>query len=408
MTSLARRLADHLCEREAVLAAFRSAHIRLAKKHLEDAIEEGDIEDLDWQRLLTWASVLSQSDLDDHVELSLIAAVSALITSRVQHVEARQAAAFVLESCSNTPTVKLALERGLVSPFDSPSRLPALLRRHQRRLQHFIFDDFTGSALPVTDFQERIWDVLTQKGDTALSAPTSAGKSFVLLRWLAHSLLFIDSEDVVAYIVPSRALIGQTRRNITDMLIGYDVRPRIITMPTLYQQAEQRKTILVMTQERIERLFSVKPSLKLRALIVDEAHKLGEGPRGVILQRIIDETLSRSDDCRLVLAAPHAENAGVLLPRPGVDEQGMITANIVSDSRPTVLQNLFWVTPVPRRSARWSVTLVREHEIGKIGEFRLEASGTGKKRGLPLSLINWADEMVATLYLQMGQPKRRM
>lgn len=75
-------------------------------------------------------------------------------------------------------------------------------------------------------------------------------------------------------------------------------------------------TILVMTQERIERLFAVKSSFHLRTLIVDEAHKLGEGPRGVILQRIIDEALGRSDDCRVVLAAPHAENAGVLLPRP--------------------------------------------------------------------------------------------
>jgi superfamily II DNA/RNA helicase len=382
MTSLARRLADHLCERESVLAAFRSAHISLAQKLLEDAIEEVDIEELDWQCLLTWASVLSQSDLDDHVELSLVAAVSALITSTASEVEARQAAAFVLESCSNTPTVKLALERGLVAHFESPARLPALLRRHQRRLQHFIFDDFTGSALPVTDFQEQIWDVLTQKGDTALSAPTSAGKSFVLLRWLAHSLLFIEPGEAIAYIVPSRALIGQTRRSITDMLKGYDVRPRIITMPTLYQQDEQRKTILVMTQERIERLFSVKPNLKLRTLIVDEAHKLGDGPRGVILQRIIDEALSRLDDCRLILAAPHAENAGVLLPRASEDEQGLITASTVSDSRPTVLQNLFWVTPVPRRTARWSITLVRTKEVGEIGEFRLEPSGTGKKKKL--------------------------
>ncbi|MCX6925205.1 MAG: DEAD/DEAH box helicase [Verrucomicrobia bacterium] len=278
--------------------------------------------------------------------------------------------------------MKLAQDRGLVVPSDGPSRLPALLQRYQRRLQHFIFDDFTASTVPVTDFQERIWDALSQQGDAALSAPTSAGKSFVLVRWLVQSLLSSDPGGVMAYVVPSRALINQVSRNISDMLIKYDVRPRIVTLPTLYQEDPQRATILVMTQERIERLFAAKLSLCLRTLVVDEAHKLGEGPRGVILQRVIDEALGRSGDCRVVLAAPHAENAGVLLPRPDRVQGASITAKVISDSRPTVLQNLFWVTPVPRRSARWCVTLVRENEVGKIGEFRLEGKAIGKKKQL--------------------------
>jgi hypothetical protein len=61
------------------------------------------------------------------------------------------------------------LNRGLVVSVDGPSRLPALLQRYQRRLQHIIFDDFAGSALPVTDFQEKIWDALSLEGDAALA-----------------------------------------------------------------------------------------------------------------------------------------------------------------------------------------------------------------------------------------------
>ena len=202
------------------------------------------------------------------------------------------------------------------------------------------------------------------------------------MRWLAYSLLSIEPGDVVAYVVPSRALIGQTRRNIAEMLIQYDIRPRIVTMPTLYQSDPKRKTILVMTQERIERLFSVEPNLYLRALVVDEAHKLGEGHRGLILQRIIDEAIVRMDSCRLVLAAPHAENAGSLLPRSKYGKDDSTTNNIVSDSRPTVLQNLFWVTPVPKRRSRWDITLVREQQIGNIGDFHLVRCGTGKKKRL--------------------------
>lgn len=240
MISLARRLADHLCTREPVLAAFRAAHLRLASEILSGYVQSFPAEEPEWQQLLAWASVFSQSDLDYHVELALVAAVAALLTAKTSPAAAWQAAAFVLESCSNTPTVKLAQERGLVVLSDSPSRLPAILRRYQRRLQHFIFDDFTASALPVTDFQERIWDALAQQGDAALSAPTSAGKSFVLVRWLAQSLLSSDPGGVVAYVVPSRALINQVSRNIADILLKYDVRPRIVTLPTLYQEDPQR------------------------------------------------------------------------------------------------------------------------------------------------------------------------
>jgi hypothetical protein len=382
MTNLARRLADHLCTREPIISAFRAAHLRLASEILSESVESFSTKEPEWQRLLAWASVFSQSDLDYHVELALVAAVAALLTARTNPAASYQAAAFILESCSNTPTLRLAQERGLVVPSDAPSRLPAILRRYQRRLQHFIFDDFTASAIPVTDFQERIWDALAHQGDAALSAPTSAGKSFVLIKWLAQSILSSDPGEVMAYVVPSRALINQVRGSIASTLINYDVRPRIATLPTLYQEDPQRATILVMTQERIERLFATKSSLRLQTLIVDEAQKLGEGPRGVILQRVIDEALARSDDCRVVLAVPHAKNAGVLLPRPYRAHEASISSNVVSDSRPTVLQNLFWVTPVPRRSARWCVKLVRENEVGDIGEFRLEGMATGKKKQL--------------------------
>jgi len=380
--SLARRLADHLCEREFVLEAFRAAHLRLARDILSGAIESDYSIEPNWQQLLSWASILSQSDLDNHVELAIVAAIAALLTSRTDSEMAHQAAAFVLESCANSPTIKLAQERGLVTPLNGPFRFPALIRNYQRRLQHFIFDDFNGSVLPVTDFQERIWDALVQRCDAALSAPTSAGKSFILIQWLAQSLIASDKGSIMAYVVPSRALISQVSQNIIDMLMKYGIRPRIVSMPSLYLENPHRQTILIMTQERVERLFAVNSNILLRTLIIDEAHKLGEGPRGVILQRIIDEALGRSKDCHLVLAAPHAENADALLPRLSCPGKERVDAQIVSDSRPTVLQNLFWVSPVRNRIARWCVTLVGEHKIGDIGEFQIEGRPTGKKKKL--------------------------
>ncbi len=380
MTTLARRLADHLFEQEPVLEAFRAAHLRLARDILTGVIDCVAVDEPNWQQLLSWASVLSQSDLDDHIELSIVAAIAALVTAETEPEMARQAAAFVLESCSNIPTVKLAQDRGLVASVDGPSKIPTLIQRYQRRLRHFIFDDFAGSVLLVTAFQERIWDALIRRGDAALSAPTSAGKSFILVRWLVQSLSAFDPSAIVAYAVPSRALINQVSRNISDMLVKCRIQPRIVTLPSLYRESPRRQTILVMTQERIERLFAVRSNIKLRTLIIDEAHKLGHGPRGVILQRVIDEAIGRTEDCRVVLAAPHAENAEVLLPRVSSSGGENINSQVVSDSCPTVLQNLFWVSPVPSRIARWHVTLVMDRKIGEIGEFQLLGRPTGKKK----------------------------
>ncbi len=381
MTKTATKIANHLSEQEPVLKAFQGSHIRLAREILMGGGNETTDDEPDWQKLLSWASVFSQSDLDEHVELALIASISALLTASTEPEMARQAAIFILESCSNTPTVKLAQDRGIVKPLAGPSRLPTLIRLYQRRFQHFIFDDFEGSVLPVTHFQERIWDALGREMDAALSAPTSAGKSFILIRWLAQSLLSSEPNAIYAYVVPSRALIGQISRNISKMLLDHGIRPRIVTLPSLFQESQARQTILVMTQERVERLLSVNSSISMKTIIIDEAHKLGEGPRGVILQRVIDDVLARSGDCRVVLAAPHAENADVLLPRE-VSLDTVQDSCIITDSRPTVLQNLIWVTPIPRRPARWNISLIKEQKIGDLGEIQLEGRPTGKKKRL--------------------------
>ncbi|NVM22139.1 MAG: DEAD/DEAH box helicase [Desulfobacterales bacterium] len=386
MTSLSRRFADHLCKRRIAMESFHLAYLRLVRHLLMDKIEvSADEEEPSWPAILTWASIFGQSDADEHIELALAGAVSALLTASPDSERARDAAAIVLESASNIPTVRLAFERGIVPKLSNTpdrDRLPAVVWRHQRGLRHFIYDDLHGAAIPVTSFQERTWNALEKEQDTALSAPTSAGKSFILLHWLVRSLYEVQNSVVYAYVVPSRALISQVSRDIAEACIKNDLRPQIATMPTLFTNDPERSAVLVMTQERLERLFAANGSLQLKALVVDEAHKLGEGPRGVVLQRLIDETLRRSSQCRVVLAAPHVNNASVLLPRLQRSESDDHLETVIADARPTVLQNLLWVTRVPHRSARWRVELIQEDKPWSVGEIRIAGKPTGKKKQL--------------------------
>lgn len=384
MTSLSRKLADQLFGRREVKELFHLAHLRLVRHLFVGKIETpvGEIEPT-WSAILTWASILGQSDSDEHVDLALAGAVSALLTTSSTSEKEREAATLILESSSNIPTVRLAIERGLVPvPSNTPDRLPAVMWRHQRRLRHFIFDNLHSTIVPVTNFQELTWEALEKKQDTAISAPTSAGKSFILLRWLVSSLYEAKKPEMYAYIVPSRALISQVRRDIADACIKNNLRPHIATMPTLFTNPKDRSVVLVMTQERLERIFSADDSIRLNVLIVDEAHKLGDGARGVVLQRTIDETLRRSDQCKIIMAAPHANNADVLLPRRKRLTGDSQRNPAIADSKPTVMQNLLWVTRIPRRSAMWKVELIQDNEPRFVGDLSISGKPTGKKKQL--------------------------
>lgn len=407
MNSLAKMLADRLYENDQVRSSFLMAHVRVVCNILSGLIDTSFNEKPDWAQLLAWASVFAQSDVDEHVELSLIAAVSALLTSDIDAVEAKYAAAFVLEICSNSPTLKLAQERNLVGAIDGPIKTSAILKSHQRRLKHFVFDDAKRSLLVVTSFQERAWEALTEVYDAALSAPTSAGKSFVLIRWLVQSLLKLNDRIILGYIVPSRALIRQVRDSVVKILSEYDLFPRIVTLPTLFPDEENRSTILIMTQERIERLFSVNRNLVLGMLVVDEAHKLGEGSRGVILQRVIDETIKRSKNCHVILAAPHASNTEILMPRGHTSFEGQFISRIISDSRPTVLQNLFWINPIKHRSSLWSISLVSGDNVAEFGSFHLSWRPSGIKKQLAAIAYHIGGSESGNIVLQMVQGKRK-
>lgn len=378
MSTLASNISTHLLTRDEVQESFRRAHFRLAAWNLGHILNVETFIEPQWPSLLSWASVLSQSDKDQHVELALEASISALLTANSDVAEAHQAAAYILESCSNLPTLELAYSRGIVRRIDEFANASERLKSCKRRLNHFIFDDFEEITLPVTCFQENIWQALQGDDDVAFSAPTSAGKSYILMQWLASSLAKSNNGSVFAYIVPSRALITQVKNDLVDKCTACKIFPRIVTLPTLFKIDNVRNTILVMTQERIERLFSVA-NLKLDSLIVDEAHKLGEGSRGVVLQRVIDEALSRNASCKVIMAAPHAKNAGILLPRSSGDIQDFSSDRAISDSSPTVLQNLFWITQTDYKPS-WNVTLVRNEETHEIGSFKLPTRLTGKKK----------------------------
>ncbi len=162
-----------------------------------------------------------------------------------------------------------------------------------------------------TNFQFALWTALSVKAPIAFSAPTSAGKSFVLQNYLV-SLFATDVPQAVIYIVPTRALITQVATDLaTFFRDSGSPAPKIITVPIDVDTALAARAIYVMTQERIQLALASHPDFSAGVIVVDEAQSIADGSRGVLLQWTLDDLLIRRPQAQVLFASPNIRNLNV-------------------------------------------------------------------------------------------------
>lgn len=192
---------------------------------------------------------------------------------------------------------------------DRPSNLPtpALLEAAGRRVGNTV-ETFRGE-IALTDYQRLLWQDLSENRSVIASAPTSAGKSFVFQQHLLQTI-GDGRTRAAAFIVPTRALIGQVAASLTPMLRRLAVPSRLMTVP-VEASNDGVATIYVMTQERIQVLLA-DPGFEVDVAVIDEAHLVGDGHRGIVLQSVVDELVLRRSDVQLLFTLPRVGNAGAL------------------------------------------------------------------------------------------------
>jgi hypothetical protein len=112
-------------------------------------------------------------------------------------------------------------------------------------------------------------------------------------------------------------------------------------------------------------------------LIVDEAHKIGDNQRGVILQDAIERLERDNPQLKVVFISPATQNPEELL----ADAPAAATTVAVDSDSPTVLQNLILAEQVPGKPKQWTLSVRQTEASLPIGVLQLGSSpGTLRKK----------------------------
>jgi superfamily II DNA/RNA helicase len=334
--------------------------------------------EIDWTRLLLAGSILARSDQRVNQEAALRIGTAAISMADGQAI--KDAGAVLLGKLSNFRAIALATSRGLLAP-DLDGRLGIALRleAQRREMDRSILVQSKGVWIQVNDFQQRFWTNAASRGWLSASAPTASGKTFLVLQWLIDQVVGGESR-VTVYLAPTRALVSEIEISL-KRLIGNTGLVEVSSLPLRDKYEAARaggvRVVLVFTQERLHLLANVLgDEFPIDLLIVDEAHKIGDNQRGVILQDAIERATRSNPNLKAVFISPATQNPEELL----ADAPDQMPTIAVDSDTSTVLQNLIVATQVPRKSKLWTLTLRQHGSTLPIGNLQLASVPSGIKK----------------------------
>jgi len=125
--------------------------------------------------------------------------------------------------------------------------------------------------------QKRIYNFSKENNDYVIVAPTSYGKSELIIHKIEDNL-----DKNICIIVPTKSLLAQTRKNLIKNSKIRESKNKIITHPDMLNNISGN-IVAVLTQERLLRLIQKHSELNFDIVLIDEAHNLIENNNREIL-----------------------------------------------------------------------------------------------------------------------------
>ena len=354
------QLAEQVWSSEAFQTAARDIELAALQAELRPDGAAFDLDPALGRKALQAAAILAASDDRKHRRAAYRIATSAYSVFGAAKHPFDQALHVVLARLGNFPahgTDPRVAAAGGVLPISLA--IEDAEARDRNRVQ-------LGSRdLELTNFQHELWSRLTRGQQVAVSAPTSAGKSFVLQAFLTNQFVGEGPRSVV-YIVPTRALISQVGADVADQVAATEgaADVQVITVPPDDETPLPKRAIYVMTQERVQLCLSMHDGFAADLVVVDEAHNIAEGGRGILLQWVVDDLLVRNEQAQVLFASPLVRNLELF-------QQlfGLKNFEAMPSAEATVSQSFISIAVLP----------------GKAGRIRLISLGDGEAEPRPLA-----------------------
>lgn len=149
------------------------------------------------------------------------------------------------------------------------------------------FSELAGGIV-LTDFQKTTSTSLSTESLGVISAPTSAGKSFVIHEFVKSQLSAKD-KFLSLFIVPTKALISQVCSIYRKFSSETNIEIEIYSSVPDDLEIKNNKAVFALTQERCIRLLSSSIVKEIDFIFIDEIQALEDGDRGAILEYVIQE-----------------------------------------------------------------------------------------------------------------------
>ena len=145
-------------------------------------------------------------------------------------------------------------------------------------------DTFNRKGIYLSCQQQNLFDTFIKNKveNLAVVAPTSYGKSELIIEKVLNNL-----DKKICIIVPSKALLAQTKRRLIKEDSICNSFKKIVTHPELFKGTEDN-VLAVLTQERLQALLNKFPNNSFDFVLIDEAHNIfSDDDRAMLLGQVL-------------------------------------------------------------------------------------------------------------------------
>lgn len=261
------------------------------------------------------------SRIDDDVARKVVVAASAVLwTYKNESWDGLRETLMIFLSRSGFSPSTIMIDKEYDSKTSTFTGVSSFLNQLNITMHQLSHEIFIGERkFLITDFQKKIWKKLSEVKLLGISAPTSAGKSFIILLKAIDSIIHFAGN--VIYIVPTLSLVAQVSADFNTQLKLFGISDYIITT-TFSSENNDEKKIYVLTQEKALSAFSQseKPFKNISVLIVDEIQNIEkvaneDDQRSKTLYDTLMEFRYSTEPKLIILSGPRVEG----LKKLGID-----------------------------------------------------------------------------------------